>query len=32
MATALFILLKKHNDGFIWSQGRLITAKKQMIK
>ena len=32
MATALFILLKKHNNEFIWTRGKFITAKKQVIK
>ena len=32
MAVALFILLKKYNDEFIWSRDKSITVKNQMIK
>jgi hypothetical protein len=32
MAIALFILLKRHNNELIWSRGKLITGKKELIK
>ena len=32
MAIALFILLKKHNNEFIWSRNKSITVKNQMSK